>query len=120
MSILTLGVGGANISVQCQRGGHAAPRAVGSVPSSFAGGLTSSVRVELMVVPVVLTYLTATEAVAIRDLFACGAQVDCQGDIFNNGNAVVTCSGTYTDELLQNANWWQCSLTLYEVGTALL
>lgn len=120
MSLLTLDVGGANIAVQCQRGGHAAPRAVGSIPSSFAGGLTSSLRAELLVVPVVLTYLTASEAAAIRDLFACGAQVDCQGDIFNNANAVLTCSATYTDEVQLGATWWECSLTLSEVGTRLL
>lgn len=120
MSILVLDVGGANISVQCQRAGHAAPRQVGSIPSSFAGGLTSSIRAELMVVPVVLQWLTDTQAAAIRDLFLCGAQVDCQGDVFNNANAVVTCSGTYTDDLKQNGVWWECGLTLTEVGTGLL
>lgn len=120
MSVLTLDVGGTPITHQCQRGGHAAPRQVGTIPSSFNGGLTSSLRAELMVVPVVLQYLQSADVATIRTLFENGAQVDCSGDLFNNGGTTVTCSGTITDEVIQGATWWEVSLTLYEVGTSLL
>lgn len=117
MSVLTLDVGGANqMTVACQRGGHAAPRRVGQRLTSFGGRLTQNARAELMVVPVVLQYLTATEAATVRSLFALGAWVSCSGDVFNNGGATVSFSGTITDEIDDTQGWWTISLTLYEVA----
>lgn len=119
MSILVLDYGGSNITVQCQRGGHAAPRRVGSKPVSYAGGETSSIRAELMVVPVVLQYLTPTDIAAIRALFALGAQVPCRGDVFNNASVTIVCSGVLSDEFLPSGPWFEGNLTLYEIGTSL-
>lgn len=119
MSILVVDVGGTNLSLSCQKGGHAAPRTVGTKPVGFAGEETSSIRQELMVVPVVLTELTPTIYATLKALFATGKQVACSGDVFNNGNATVTCSGILSDEFLPAGPWFVANLTLYEVGTGL-
>lgn len=120
MSTITLDYGGANLSYECQMAGHAEPRRAGSKQSSFAQRLTSSVRGEFMVVPLVLQRVTPTQAAAIRALFALGAQVPCRGDVFLNGGATtVVCSGKISDELDQTAAWWTINLTLYEVGSSL-
>ena len=113
MSILVVN----GVAYQCQRGGHAAPRRVGTMPGSFAQRQTSSVRAELMVVPVILSYLTSAEAATLRTTLANGAQVTCSGDVFNNGGAAIVCSGAITDEERQGATWWEVSLTLYEIGS---
>lgn len=117
MSVLTFDVGGTPIVVQCQRGGHAAPRRIGSKPRSFAGEESSSIRGETMVVPVILVDLSPTEVATIRALFALGAQVDCSGDVFNNGGVTVTCSATFSDEFEPAGPWFGLSMTLYEIGT---
>jgi hypothetical protein len=116
VSILTLDVGTTNLVVSCQRGGHAAPRRVGAVSPGFAGGLTSNVRAELMVVPVILTHSTPTQVATIRALFALGAQVACSGDVFNNASATVVCSGVLSDEFEPAGPWFGPTLTLYEIG----
>lgn len=119
MSTITLDYGGANLSCECQRAGHAEPRRAGSKQPSFAQRLTSSVRREFMVIPLILAPKTPAQAAAIRALFALGAQVSCRGDVFNNGGATtVVCSGKISDELDQTASWWTINLTLYEVSAA--
>jgi hypothetical protein len=103
----------------CRRGGHALPRRVGSKPVSFGGEETTSLRAELMVVPLVLVQLTPAQAATVRALFANGAQVDCSGDVFNNASATVTCSATISDEFEPAGPWFSLSMTLYEIGTDL-
>jgi hypothetical protein len=119
VSILVLDVGGLAISVQCQRGGHAPPRLVGTKPVSGSGNQTSSVRAELMVVPVVLIDYSPAIAASIRALFANGAQVPCSGDVFNNGGVTITCSATFSDEFEPAGPWFGLAMTLYEIGTTL-
>jgi hypothetical protein len=119
VSILTFDVTGTPIAVQCQRGGHAVPRQVGTIPTSHGGSRTSSIRAELMVVPVVLIDYSPAIVASIRTLFANGAQVACSGDVFNNGGATITCSATFADEFEPAGPWFGLSMTLYEVGTAL-
>jgi hypothetical protein len=119
MAVLTVDVGGSPITLACEKGGHAPPRKVGGRVYGFAGVETPSVRAELMVVPVVLAPLPTATVATIRDLFALGAQVDCEGDIFNNEGATIVCSGTITDELHEVGDRWTVNLTLYEIGSEL-
>jgi hypothetical protein len=119
MAVLTVDVGGSPITLACEKGGHASPRKVGNRVYGFAGVETSSVRAELMVVPVILAPLPTATVATIRDLFALGAQVDCEGDIFNNEGATIVCSGTITDELHEVGDRWTVNLTLYEIGSEL-
>lgn len=118
MAVLTLDVGGTPITVPCQKGGHAAPRKVGGRVYGFAGAETSSERANLMIVPVVLAPLPLATVKSIRDLFALGNQITCEGDIFNNAGAEIVCSGKITDEFHETADRWTLSLTLYEVQNA--
>jgi hypothetical protein len=115
--MLILNYGVSPLDVYCQRGGHAAPRRAGGFSESFSGGLTSAIRAELMVVPVVLSKLSPANVATIRTLFANGAQVPCRGDVFNvAGVLTVTCSATITDEFHPAGPWFEGSLTLYEVS----
>jgi hypothetical protein len=122
MSLLTVDVGGAAITLRCQKAGHAEPREVGKRRYSFYGRERSMIRAELQVVPLILYLMSPTAAAAIRTLFANGAQVVCEGDVFNNANANITCSGEITDEaepgLLFSDEPWVLNLTLYEVENA--
>lgn len=121
MSVLILDYGTTNLDVYCQRGGHALPRQVGRGRSlSFNGVDTASARAELMVVPVVLSWLSPSVVATIRTLFANGNQVPCRGDVFNAGAVTVTCSGTLADDFHPIGPWFEGSMTLYEVGTGLL
>lgn len=120
MSLLTLDVGGANeMDVRVSSAGHAEPRVVGSRRYTFNGSERSTIRAELLVVPLVLYPESATDARTIRTMFALGAQVWCNGDVFNNGLVDVLCSGEITDELIPGLaisdDPWTVSLTLYEV-----
>jgi hypothetical protein len=119
VSVLTFDTTGTPITVACQRGGHAPPRRVGTKPVSHAGIETSSVREELMVVPVVLIDYSPAIAASIRALFACGNQVSCSGDVFNNGGAAIVCSATFADEFEPAGPWFGLAMTLFEVGTGL-
>ncbi len=118
MSVLTLDVGGPNeMSVDCQRAGHAAPRRVGGKQFPASGSeLPEQIRGEFMVVPVVLSRLPEATVATIRDLFAIGRQVNCAGDVFVNGGATALWSGKITDELEETADQWTISLTLFEVA----
>lgn len=116
MAILTFDVGGTPITVDCEKGGHAPPRRVGGKVLGFAGVETSSTRAELMVVPVILAPLPWATLKTIRDLFALGAQVPCEGDIFNNDGDVIVCSAVITDELHEVGDRGTMNLTLYEIG----
>jgi hypothetical protein len=118
VAVLTLDLGGTPLTVACERGGHAAPRVVGNRVHGFAGVETSSVRAELMVVPTVLAPLSSATVKTIRDLFALGNQVTCEGDIFNRPGEQIICSGTITDELHEVGDRWTVNLTLYEVANA--
>lgn len=119
MSLLTLDVGGAALSVNCQRAGHAPPRKVGGDRSTtFAGSENAATRAEAMVVPVVLARLSPTTVATIRAMFALGAQVPCAGDVFNNGGVTEDWSAVITDELHETADHWTISMTLYEVNPA--
>lgn len=121
MSLLTLDVGGANeMDVRVTSAGHAEPREVGSPRRvTFNGRLRSTQRAELMKVPLLLYPASATDAATIRAMFAGGAQVWCNGEVFNNGLVDVLCSGEITDELIAGLviadDPWVVSLTLFEV-----
>jgi hypothetical protein len=116
VSILTLDVGGAALSVNCERAGHAAPRLVGGGPVyAFSGTETSGTRAQAMVVPVVLERLPSATVATIRDMFALGAQIPCAGDVFNNGGGTSDWCAEITDELHETADLWTISMTLYEV-----
>lgn len=131
MSILTLdtaGDFGGPFDVRCQKAGHAEPRQVGSRWYTFSGNEKRSVRSELMVLPVILSNLDVTgtanptTTAAIRDCFALGNAVLCNGVVFNNALADVLCSAEITDEMEVGGPNWVLSLTLYEVentGTSL-
>lgn len=116
MSTLTFDVGGAALSVDCQKAGHAAPRKVGGDRSfAFSGAESPATRAEAMVVPVVLERLSPATVATIRDMFALGEQVPCAGDVFNNGGGTSDWSATITDELHETADRVTLSMTLYEV-----
>lgn len=120
MSVLILDVGGANLAVDCERAGHAAPRKVGGGRLyGFAGVETSSTRFEAMVVPVVLAPLPSATVATIRAMFALGEQVPCSGDVFNKGDVTIICSGKISDQLHDTSDRWTVNLTLFEVGTTL-
>jgi hypothetical protein len=117
VAVLTIDVGGAEeMTLDCEKGGHAAPRKVGQRVYGFAGVETSSERAELMVVPVILAPLPTATVSTIRALFALGAQVPCEGDIFNRPGEEIVCSGKITDELHEVGDRWTVNLTLYEVA----
>lgn len=124
MSILTLDVGGAGeIDVICEAAGHAPPREVGGRRYTALGRERSTIRAELMVVPVVIRQLTQLDVRAVRSLFANGAHVVCNGEVFNNALADVICSGEITDEAEVgtdggDALYWVINLTLSEVRNA--
>lgn len=117
MSLLTVDVGGANeMVVRLTQAGHAEPRPVGKRRYAFAGNERSMIRRELHVVPLSLFNVPAATIATIRTLFANGAHVDCEGDVFNNSSATVTCAGDITDEMEQGGTYWAATLTLREVG----
>lgn len=119
MPVLTLDVGGPNeMDVDCERGGHAAPRTVGARGYSASGSEFSQIRAELMVVPVVLAPLPWSQIATIRSMFARAKRVNCAGDVFNKAGTIV-CSGTITDELHTTADRGTLNLTLFEVGATL-
>lgn len=124
MSILTLDVGGAGeIDVDCESAGHAPPRIVGEKRYTALGRERSFIKAELMNVPVVIRNLTQLDVRAVRALFANGAHVVCNGEVFNNGLADITCSGEITDEAevgteAGNNLYWIINLTLSEVRNA--
>jgi hypothetical protein len=116
VSVLTLDVGGAALSVNCERAGHAASRLVGGGRVfAFSGAESPGTRGEAMVVPVVLAPLPSATVATIRAMFALGAQVPCAGDVFNNGGGTSDWCATITDELHETADRWTVSMTLYEV-----
>lgn len=123
MSILTLDVGGLALDVDCEEAGHAAPRVVGEKRYTALGRERSMERAELMVVPVVIRELTQLDVRAVRALFANGAQVVCNGVVFNNGLADVICSGEITDDAEVGTDdgddlYWIINITLSEVRNA--
>lgn len=117
MSLLTFDVGGANETViPFVRAGNSERRTVGKRRYAFAGNERSMIDVEYIVASVVLVALPAATAAVIRALFANGAQVNCEGDLFNNSNATIVCSGEITDEMEVGGAYWNLSITLTEVG----
>lgn len=117
MSFLVVDVGGPNeLTLACQQGGHAEPRRLGGRRYGFLGNERSMIRAEYHTVPVVLTNIPAATIATVRDLFADGATVDCQGDVFNNAGAVVPCLGVLTEEMEVGGPYWTGTLTLSEVG----
>jgi hypothetical protein len=124
MSILTVDVGGANeMDVDCERAGHAPPRVVGEKRYTAAGRERSMEKAELQTVPVVIRNLQQQDARTVRALFANGAQVVCNGVVFNNGLADVICSGEITDEAEVGTDdgddlYWIINITLSEVRNA--
>ena len=118
MAVLTVDVGGTPLTLACQRGGHAPPRRVGNVHTG-QGPEESSVRAELMVVPIVTVPIPNATYATLKALFALGAQRTCQGDIFNNDGNYIICSGKITGEFRETADTWIVNLTLFEVGNAI-
>lgn len=116
MSTLTLDVGGLDLDVECQKGGHAAPDLVGAVLRSESGVARSFIKAELMNVPVVLVHLDKDTARIIREMFAKGNQIVCNGEVFNNQLADITMWGEITDEMIQGGTWWELSMVLHEVS----
>jgi len=117
--VLTLDVGGPNeMDIDCERGGHAAPRKVGDRGYSGSGSEWSQIRAELMVVPVVTAPLLWSQIATIRTMFALGKRVNCAGDVLNKPGTIVF-SGTITDELHETADRGTLNLTLFEVGSTL-
>jgi hypothetical protein len=113
---LTLDVGGPNeMDLDCERGGHAAPRKVGGKGNSASGSEWSQIRAELMVVPFVTAPLPWDTIATIRSLFALGARVNCAGDVFNKPGTIV-CSGTITDDLHETGDRGTVNGTLYEIA----
>jgi hypothetical protein len=124
MSILTIDVGGPDErDVSCERAGHAEPRVVGGRRYSVNGRERSTERAELMVVPVVIRELTQLDVRAVRALYANGAHVVHNGEVFNNALEDVICSGEITDEAEVGTEggddlYWILNVTLSEVRNA--
>lgn len=123
MSVLTLDVGGLDLVVECESAGHASPRVVGERRYTALGRERSMERAELMVVPVVIRNLTQLTVRAVRALFANGAEVVCNGIVFNNALADVICAGEITDEAEVGTEdgddlYWVVTITLREVRNA--
>jgi hypothetical protein len=123
MSILTLDVGGLDLDVDCERAGHALPRVVGEKRYTANGRERSMEKAELQVVPVVIRNLQQLDVRAVRALFENGAQVVCNGVVFNNALADVICSGEITDEAEVGTEdgddlYWILNVTLSEVRNA--
>lgn len=117
MPVLTLDVGGPDeMDLDCEGGGHAAPRTVGNRGYSASGSEWSQIRDELMVVPFVSAPLPWSQIATIRALFALGARVNCAGDVFNRAGTII-CSGTITDELHETADRGTVNGTLFEIGS---
>jgi hypothetical protein len=117
MSLLTVDVGGANETVvPFARAGNAERRRVGGLSYAFLGNERSLIDSEWIVAPVQLAAVPAATAAIIRALFADGAAVDCEGDVFNNSNATISCTGEITDEMEVGGTYWNLVLTLTEVG----
>lgn len=117
MSILTVDVGGPDeMDIAVQKAGHAEPRRLGSRRNGFLGNERSMEREEFHVVPLILTNLPAADMAIVQALFADGATVDCQGDVFNNASVVVPCMGEITKEMEVGGPYWTGTLTLTEVG----
>lgn len=115
MPTITFDVGGLDLVVPCQRAGKAAKRRVGDRSYAFAGNERSHIRAELMVIPLLLVNSTPEICSDLEQMFARGNQVDCAGDVFNNGGATIVCSGDYTDDMEQGGGWRVPGITLYEV-----
>jgi hypothetical protein len=124
MSILTIDVGGADErEVECERAGHAEPREVGGRRYTANGRERSMIKEELQVVPVVIRNLTQLDVRAVRALYANGAHVVHNGEVFNNGLADIICSGDVTDEAEVGTEdgddlFWILSVTLSQVRSA--
>lgn len=118
--LLTFDPGGPNELVldTLQRMGHAEPRRVGRRRYTLLGRERSTIRAELMVVPLVLSHVDATALASLRTMFADGAQVNVVGPLLNNGSDTIVCSGELTDEMEQGTTEWIPTLTLHEVRNA--
>jgi hypothetical protein len=122
--IVVLDVGGAALVYPWMRAGQADPDQLGGVSRAYAGNQYTSVVAEFMNVPLVSQHRTATEYAAVKTLFAKGAQVPCQGKVFNPVTGVVVCSGKVTGEMepgnvdASGEPLWTINLTLSEVDNA--
>lgn len=119
MSLLTVDVGGANETVlRLIRASNTERRQIGKRRYAFAGNERSMIRAEKIVCAVQLIAVPASDAALIRSLFARGAIVACEGDVFNNGNVTIQCMGEITDEMEVGTALVNLSLTLHEVDAA--
>jgi hypothetical protein len=119
MSLLTVDVGGANETVlRLVQSANLERRQIGKKRYAFAGNERSMIRAEKIVWSGALLAVSASDAVTIRSLFALGAAVACEGDVFNNGNATIVCLGEITDEMEVGGPYWNLALTLREVDGA--
>lgn len=117
MPTITFDVGGANITVPCQRAGKAAKRRLGAAGPTANGNLRSFIRQEFNEIPLILIRVTQEEAAAIEALFANGAIVPCAGDVVNNGGATIRCLGDYTDNMEPADTLRTPTVFLHEVGS---
>jgi hypothetical protein len=117
MTLLTVDVGGANQTlILFARAGNAERRTVGARRFAFAGNERSMIRAESVVAPIQLAAIPAATAATIRTLFADGAAVSCEGDVFNNGNAIISCVGEIVDEMEVGGTYWNMTLSLTAIG----
>jgi hypothetical protein len=119
--IVTLDVGGAALVYPWTRAGQADPELVGGISRAYAGNQYTSIIAEFEVVPLVSQHRTSAEYGALKTLFAKGAQVPCQGKVFNPRTAeIITCSGKVTGEMEpgfvddDGEPLWTVNLTLTE------
>lgn len=119
--IVILDVGGSPLVYPWSRAGQADPELVGGISRAYAGNQYTSIAAEFDVIPLVSQHRTSAEYGAVKTLFAKGAQVVCQGKVFNPRVAdLITCSGKVTGEMEpgfvgdDGEPLWTISLTLTE------
>jgi len=92
MSVLIINVGGSQVDVPYVSAQEGTPVYVGDVTDSYNGAERNSIRAAKRTFTVTTGMLDATTEAALRSAIGNMAQIPCQGDLFNNGLANVTCS----------------------------
>lgn len=100
MSVIILNVGGSQVDVPYVSAQEGPPVFVGDVTDSVSGSERNSIRAVKRTFTVVTGYLDATDEALLRAAIGNMAQIPCQGDLFNNSLATVTCSVALTSGVL--------------------